>query len=311
EETKEKVENLLAGKVKNKPAMAGSCKLCPWYRSCKNWCKENEDLTNIFYLGRSKRDVLNEDLFVGKVGEVCSLDLADILEKKKKDKNFLKGVAEKTLSKIIARADILHNNRVAVLYKKLELPKVSYELFFDIEDDPTQEFVYMHGVYERNGKGEKFIHFTAKDKTEEAEKEAFGNFWKYVRSLPQDDFAAYYYSPHEKTTYRKMQKLYPDAVSAEEVENFFGNPNVIDLYSIILKHTDWPLGSYSLKEIAQFLGFKWRDETPSGALSIQWFNEYLKNKEEDILKRILEYNEDDCKATMVMKDALEKLDSKL
>jgi uncharacterized protein len=166
----------------------------------------------------------------------------------------------------------------------------------------------MHGVYERNGTGEKFIHFTAKDKTEEAEKEAFGNFWKYVRSLPQDDFAAYYYSPHEKTTYRKMQKLYPDAVSAEEVEGFFGNPNVIDLYAIILKHTDWPLGSYSLKEIAQFLGFKWRDETPSGALSIQWFNEYLKKKEEKILKRILEYNEDDCKATMVMKDALERLD---
>ena len=104
-----------------------------------------------------------------------------------------------------------------------------------------------------------------------------------------------------------MQKQYPDVVSVEEVDSFFANPNTIDLYSIVKKYSDWPLGSYSLKEIAQFLGFKWRDETPSGALSIQWFNEYLKTGDEKILNRILLYNEDDCKATMILKDAIEKL----
>ncbi len=95
-------------------------------------------------------------------------------------------------------------------------------------------------------------------------------------------------------------------ISVEELTAFFENPNVIDLYTaVVLKKTDWPVGSYSLKELATYIGFKWRDETPSGALSIQWFNEYLKTKDEAILKRILEYNEDDCKATMVLKDELE------
>ncbi|OIO32684.1 hypothetical protein AUJ44_01825 [Candidatus Nomurabacteria bacterium CG1_02_47_685] len=107
--------------------------------------------------------------------------------------------------------------------------------------------------------------------------------------------------------YRKMQKQYPDVVSAEEVESFFANPKTIDLYQVVKKNTDWPLGSYSIKDIAQYLGFSWRDKTPSGALSIQWFNEYLENKDEDVLKRILEYNEDDCKATMVLKDGIEKI----
>jgi predicted RecB family nuclease len=41
-------------------------------------------------------------------------------------------------------------------------------------------------------------------------------------------------------------------------------------------------------------------------LSIQWYNEYLKTKDEKIIKRILEYNEDDCKAAMVLKDFLVK-----
>jgi len=71
-----------------------------------------------------------------------------------------------------------------------------------------------------------------------------------------------------------------------------------------LPHKDGLNRSYSLKALATYLGFKWRDETPSGALSIQWFNDYIESKDEDILKRILEYNEDGCKATMILKDNL-------
>lgn len=184
---------------------------------------------------------------------------------------------------------------------------MSYELFFDIEDDPTQEFVYLHGIYERNGNKERFVNLTTTEILAEAEKEVWQQFWKYIESLPQDDYAVYYYSPHEKTTYKKLQKRYPDVISIESVEKFFGNPNVIDLYHVVQKQTDWPIGSYSLKALATYLGFKWRDETPSGALSIQWFNEYLESNDKDILKRILEYNEDDCKALMVLKDKLIEL----
>lgn len=104
-----------------------------------------------------------------------------------------------------------------------------------------------------------------------------------------------------------MQKNYPDVISEEEFANFFDNPNVIDLYQVVLKSTDWPVGSYSLKALAQYIGFAWRDETPSGALSIQWFNEYIEKKDEKLLERILLYNEDDCKATMVIKDKIVEL----
>jgi len=102
--------------------------------------------------------------------------------------------------------------------------------------------------------------------------------------------------------------LYPDVVATKEVEEYFKQAHVVDLYyGAIYSKTDWPLPSYSLKEIATYLGFKWRDETPSGALSIQWYNEYCETKDESILQRILEYNEDDCKASMVIKEQLEKM----
>ncbi len=307
ERIKNQVSMLMENQDKNKPSTSGKCKLCPWYNSCMNWCKENDDLTNIFYLGRTNRDIINEDLEIEKVHDFLKINVEEIIEKKSKDKNFLKGIGEKSLSKSIERAKLLINNQKPVAHEQILLPKVGYELFFDIEDDPTQEFVYLHGVYERSGKGERFVEFTANDITSEEEKKVWSDFWKYINSLPQDDFAVYYFSQHEKTTYKKLQERYPDVISKENLEKFFDNSNVIDLYKIVLGKTDWPLGSYSVKAIATYLGFKWRDATPSGALSIKWFNEYLEKKDPSILKRIVEYNEDDCKATMVLKDALEKL----
>lgn len=307
EDVKRKTILLINNEVQNKPAMAGICKLCPWYNSCKKWVTENDDPTGLFYVGRSKRDTLSDDLGINKIDDVLKIDLEDILEQKKKDKNFLKGLAEKTISKMMDRANVLKNLKKPVMYEKVELPVVSYELFFDIEDDPTREFVYLHGVYERGPEGERFLDFTAKEISSDAEKEAWANFWKYIKSLPENDFAVYYYSPHEKTTYKKMQKMYPDVIFEEEVNKFFDSPNTIDLYQIVLKYTDWPVGSYSIKYLAQYLGFSWRDATPSGALSIQWFNEYIETKDPQKLERILLYNEDDCKATMVLKDGIKKL----
>jgi len=308
EDVKEKVSLLLDNKIKNEPAYGGICKLCPWYNSCKKWVMDTDDLSGIFYMGRSWRDIINQDLGITKIEEVLKLDIDELLDQKKKDKNFLKNLGKSRLENMVSRANIIKNIKKPVAYNKIEFPKVAFELFFDIEDDPTQEFVYLHGVYERSPNGERFLDFTARELTPEAEENAWSNFWKYIKSLPENDFSVYYYSHHEKTTYKKMQKRYPEVVTQEEVENFFDNPNVIDLYTnVVLKNTDWPLPSYSIKALAVYLGFEWRDKTPSGALSIQWFNDYINNKDEQILKRVLEYNEDDCKATMVLKDGLEKL----
>lgn len=304
ERIRNEVELIFKGNSTNKPALAGDCKLCPWYNSCKDWCIKNNDITNVFYVGRSNRDTINNDLFIDRVDELFDLNVSDLMKKKVTDKHFLYRIGEKSLNRIIQRATILEKTKEPVAYGLIDLPTVGYELFFDIEDDPTQEFIYLHGVYERTPDGERFIDFTATEISDEAEKNAWQKFWDYIDSLPKDDFAVYYYSQHEKTSYKKLQKRYPEIISAEKVEEFFSNPNVIDLYKIVLSQTDWPVSSYSLKSLAIYLGFKWRDETPSGALSIQWFNEYLDKKDPEMLKRILEYNEDDCKATMVLKDSL-------
>lgn len=307
QEIKIKATSLLKNETDNKPAYTGMCKLCPWYTSCKKWIKEKHDPTSIFYVGRAMRDTLLKDLEIENYDDLININVEKALEDKKKDGKYLYRIGESSLKKCINRARIMKESNGPVIYESPVFPKTSYDLFFDIEDDPTQAFVYLHGVYERSLDGERFVSFVAEEKTDEAERVAWQNFWNYIRGLPKDDFTVYYYSAHEKTTYRKMSKKYPGVVDDEELEWFFSSEKAVDLYSeIILKNTDWPLMSYSLKEIAQYLNFEWRDVSPSGAASIEWFNKYLETKNPDDMKRILLYNEDDCKATMVIKDYLDK-----
>jgi predicted RecB family nuclease len=301
------VIELVTNQKQNEPAMSSLCKLCPWHNSCRNWCIENDDVTQIFYVGRKVRDTLKRDVGITTISDLIKVNASDLIIQKKKNKEFLKGIGDGTLNSAINRGKILKNNSDPVIYSKIEFPKVSYELFFDIEDDPTQEFVYLHGLYIRNNGKEEYKCFVAKDVSKESEKTSWKYFWEFIKDLPQNNYSVYYFSPHEKSIYKRLQKKYPEIIGKNELNTFFNNPNVIDLYQLVLKNTDWPLSSYSIKSLATYSGFKWRDETPSGALSIQWFNEYLKTSDEIILKRILEYNEDDCKATMVLKDRLTSL----
>lgn len=300
---KNEVSDLMQNRTNNKPALAGSCKLCPWYHSCKKWVSDEEDLTKLFYLGRSKRDTINEDIGITRVSELVNVNIENLLARKKKEKGFLRGIGEGTLSDIIRRADIMVNKKQPE-FRDIQLPDKPIELFFDIEDDPTQDFVYLHGIYKKDPLGEEYIPFIATEHSEEGEKETWAKFWAFIRSLPENGFAVYYYSPHEKSTYRALQRKYPEVISEADLAIFFDSSDWVDLYHVVLKNTDWPLSSYSLKELATYLGFKWRDETPSGALSIQWYNQFLESKDLSVMNRILEYNEDDCKATMVLKEKL-------
>lgn len=305
ERVKTDVNAALRNELISDPAMCGSCKDCGWYASCKKWVQENDDLTQLFYVGRTVRDTIKRDLDAGSIDDLLVYNIDSALEQKRADKMFLKGVGESTLTKMIARARLMKSRGEPVFYSKFDFPEVSTELFFDIETDPTQDFVYLHGFWVRDAAGERFQHFTATEISPENERD----FWKrsidLMLSFPADDVAIYYYSAYERTTYRQLQRRYPDVIGEADLEALFARPNMIDLYSdFILKETDWPLGSYGIKAIAQYLKFKWRDKTPSGALSIKWYNDYLTNRDEALLNRVLMYNEDDCKATYVVKDYL-------
>jgi predicted RecB family nuclease len=298
---------LLLDEVRNEPANSAACKNCGWYHSCKKWCEEQDDLTQLFYVGRSVREAFKRDLSFSNVASLLTVNADDLAQRKKTDRAFLKGVGAPAISKMITRARLMREAGEPMIHEPLEFPDCPVELFFDIEADPTQDFVYLHGFWVRDCNGERFEKTVAVEITPEAERDAWARAIDLMQRSINDGAAIYYYSAYEKSTYRRLSRKYPDVIAEEEVNELFDHENVIDLYSdLVLKKTDWPLGSYGIKAIAQYLGFQWRDETPSGSLSIQWYNDFLSTGDEAYLNRVLEYNEDDCKATMIVKDYLKQ-----
>ncbi len=81
----------------------------------------------------------------------------------------------------------------------------------------------------------------------------------------------------------------------------------IDLHDVVSRQvqTDGPLG---LKLVARAAGFDWRDPSPSGEASIAWYERAVGDdpaEAEAHRRRLLEYNEDDCRATRALRDWLE------
>ena len=67
--------------------------------------------------------------------------------------------------------------------------------------------------------------------------------------------------------------------------------------------TEGPLG---LRSLAGGAGFSWRDPNPSGEASMSWYEIACGDgaPAEASRRRLLEYNEDDCRATLALRDWL-------
>jgi predicted RecB family nuclease len=288
--------------LKTLPAYSGICKLCHWRTYCLKCLRKANDLTLIPELGRSKRDVM-----INHLGSVTELARADLTQFQKGEKTIFPRVGRDTLEKFQERA-ILLSKRGSKPYLKsqITLPDAPTELFFDLETDPLRDICYLHGFLERRNKDtdtERYVAFFSDQPDEQEEKLVFGQAWEFIqRSMP---CIIYYYSPYEKTQWKKLQEKYPDIMSEDDIVKMFDPRYAVDLYhDVVKKKTEWPTNDYSIKTLASYLGFRWRDQSPSGAESIEWYHRWIETGDLSIKKRIFKYNEDDCIATRVLLDGI-------
>jgi predicted RecB family nuclease len=300
------VRAIIAGAVVTLPAYSSACKNCVWYSTCLKRLEEANDLTLIFMLGRAKRDVMIDQ--IATLRALAEINPEGFFTDKGK-KTIFPGIGPDSLRKYQARALLaVTKDAKPYLTAAVSLPSHERELFFDIEVDPMRDICYLHGFVERLRGTEQYTAFFSERANAEGEKQAFRDAWSYLQS--RKPCAIYYYSKYERTIYRKLQAKYPDVCSVGDIEALFADTAAVDLlYDIVTKVTEWPTKDYSLKTLAKFLGFAWRDVHPSGAASIEWFDKWVQFGEPAVRNRILEYNEDDCRATRILLDGLREMAS--
>lgn len=296
---------ILSGEQMTRPAYAAECKLCHWRSHCKAEVERLDDPSLVPGIGRKTRDNLLP--FVANVEALATAD-SDLLNTMVASVDRL---GHTLLGRYHARAQLQKTpGAKPYLTEPVDFPPKDRELFFDVETDPMRDICYLHGFVERqsgDAATERYVAFLAERPDREEEGRAFSEAWDYIHfSSPT---AIYYYSPYEKTTWHRLAERHPHVATTEEIDALFSSSHCFDLYyGLTHSKSVWPTHSLSIKELAVFLGFKWRDSEPSGAASIKWYHSWCETGDESVKQRILEYNEDDCVAMRWLSDAAMELE---
>lgn len=120
-------------------------------------------------------------------------------------------------------------------------------------------------------------------------------FLEWAAVLP-DEYSVYHYANYEKIYLKKLSEQYggSDGLRFES--------NLIDLQKVVEQSAIFPLYFYSIKDLAKsrFINFKWRHQKAGGGQSVFWYDQWLATGDKAILKDIINYNEDDVRATAAL-----------
>jgi uncharacterized protein len=286
---KAQVERLVSGEESSEPVLGSHCAQCEWFRRCQDWVDREQDPTKVFFIGSVKFGL--KQVGIKTVGDLARIDV----EKHLKPPFKIRRMGKATLERAKRRAQVVLNGAPEIR-PGYTFPEAETEVYFDIEDDPTRAVTYLYGLLEVGRSGAPRFHYFLAERPEEEER-AVREFWDYLGRMER---AVYYvYSHKERTTLKHLMEKYglDREVYARYVQAEY------DLYQkLVVDYSDWPTFSYGMKHIAKQVGFRWRDPDPSGVNSIIWYNDFLSNpSRREVMTRILEYNEDDCRAMVAVK----------
>lgn len=267
------------------------CHLCQWYSHCYSIAQTEKHLSLVPGVTPSRYKKLQklEIQTIKKLAHTSpqqlrqqlSLDVANQLQ-------------QQALA-ILENRPLVKQNSIASVTNLTAAP---IELYFDIEAEPERGLDYLLGVLlvDRINNTETFYPFLAE--TPEAEALVWQEFLTLVNLYPHAPI--FHYSEYEVETVKRLAKLYK--TPTEQKLDVLSR--LIDLHNHVISSVIFPVESYSLKSLANWLGFQWRNPGVSGEQSVYWYDQWLKEQDRQLLRLILEYNEDDCRATRHLKDWL-------
>jgi predicted RecB family nuclease len=183
----------------------------------------------------------------------------------------------------------------------------------DVDLESFQEYgAYLWGTL-LNGVYRPFV--TWDPLPTEDEGRSFGEFWTWLMRMRAEaaaagrTFAAYCYSrtAEDKWLYESARRFAgrPGVPTVEQVRAFVDGPQWVDMFQAVSDQFICPNGK-GLKKIAPVAGFSWRDPEAGGEASMSWYRLAVgydgAAPDQTQRTRLLEYNEDDVRATQVLRE---------
>ena len=237
------VAKLVGGEETSEPVLGSHCQMCPWYHRCRQWVEDHDDPTGLFFVGRQKFHMKQVGLHT--IQDIAAMDVSEFLVPPKK----IPKMGKVTLTRMKERARVKLTGKPE-LRQGYAFPTQPCEIYFDIEDDPTQDLTYLFGLLIRDEGAPQstFRYFLARGPEEE--EQTVRAFWEFLRGL--GGAVLYVYSHKERTTLTHLRDRYD--LDAAVLDSY--KTKEFDLYrDLVVEYSDWPSHSYGIKLLGRFGSF--------------------------------------------------------
>lgn len=262
--------------------LTSDCKQSPWFAHCKHTSVSCDDLTRMNRVWRSEVHALHD------AGIRTVADLARIT------KDFfvahVHGITGDRFAFLQEQAKALVEDRV-IIYGDVPLSDAPSYLVIDVESDPLRDVHYLFGVLPVDGAvTQPFVPFLAK--TETGERAMWEQFCAFLLTRPLTE-PIFHYGWYEVDVVKHLREQYGMPAELGDITT-----RMVDVLTTMRERVIFPLSFYSLKDVAKYLGFRWRTEDAGGMDSVDWYEAWLMQGDAVALQRIVDYNEDDVRATL-------------
>jgi predicted RecB family nuclease len=285
-----------------RPIVSYECNYCAWWPVCRAQL-DDDDLSlriNKSPLDAHEISVLRE-AGVTTVRQLAASDLQTILPGYLPRVSHRAG-AEDRLRLAQRRSQLLLDGvqLERTTAGTITLPSATLEIDVDVETS-REDRVYLWGFWVSDGNGggdyREFSSFTDLDDESEQDLAHRAMAWLHDR-VEGTDALVYHYSDYEVVRLARLAGRDDDVM---QWAVGFARQHFVDLFPVVRQHF-FGTNGLGLKVVASAgADFHWRDEDPGGLNSMRWFEEAVHSPSaatrEQARRRVLEYNEDDVKAT--------------
>jgi predicted RecB family nuclease len=279
------------------PYPVSFCERCDFLPRCRQEWEEGDHLSQVANLRRTQFERLRA-AGVSTLAELAAFPEAEGPLARLREQAALQLHARETGEQVYRLLEPMPATGFALL------PEPSPgDLFFDMEGDPFWDpkggLEYLFGVLDAEG---RFTAFWAHDR--ESERRAFEQLVDLVQERLRTDPAmhVYHYAPYETTALKRLMGQY--GTREREVDDLLRRDVFVDLYAVVRNGLRVSQPRYSIKNLEVFLPIEREAEIQEGGVSILMFEEWKRTGDRAILEEIAAYNEEDCLATLLLRDWL-------
>lgn len=300
-----------------RPIRVKECEWCAWFQVCREQM-DDDDLS--LRISKAPLDVRElqalVSLGISTVAQLAEADVESLLP------NYLPLTThrDRSASRLRQAAQRARMLADGVALERLSddpigVPRAELEVDLDIET-AEGDITYLWGALVTNRvTGEQYFHhsssFDRMGPPDEVEVAASFARWLLALLAEHPDLRVYHYSDYETVHLRRLaeRSQHPDLVALSDLvrEHF------VDLFQYV-RDSMVAVDGLGLKVVAtKGAGFAWRDDEPNGLASQAWYETAVNSPHPEVRAatrtRVLEYNEDDVRATLAVREWLESLDN--